>query len=108
MTIQLELINGKITDPDGIDPDADLDYELDLTDWLAGIADTLAAMPGGLTVSSVLCSTHNPSINGAKIKVWVTDADAASIGQKASWTYHITTVGGRQEDWTIYAKIKQK
>lgn len=105
MTVSLVIRGGKIVDPDGIDPDDDLDYEIDLTTYLTGIADTLAAMPTGLTVSGTNCTAYNPSIVGMKVRGWVKEAVA---GEQAIITFHVATVGNRKFDRSIYIKVKDK
>jgi hypothetical protein len=65
MTIALTVDSkGRITDPNGIDVDADLDYELDLTDWLAVYGDAVASV----TVEGLNCTAYNPTNTPVKVK----------------------------------------
>jgi hypothetical protein len=103
MTISLTLIGTKITDPDGIDPDADLDYELDWTKWLSQIGDSLASV----AVVGANCTAYNASIVGNKTRAWVKNAVA---GQTAVLTFQIATTATppRKENRSIYIKVRDK
>lgn len=100
MTITLVKQGKRIVDPDGIDPDADLDYELDWVDWLP-LGDSLAQV----TATGVNCTAHTPAVNGTKTTAWVKDA---VDGETAVLTFHITTAQGRKEDASIYMKVRSK
>ena len=78
------------------DPAAVLDYLIDWADWLDGdsIISSEWVPGGGLTVSS---SSHTSTT----ATVWVA---GGTIG-KAGVTNHITTLGGRQNDWTLKFKV---
>lgn len=83
------------------DPDATLDYSLDLAAWLTDIADTLESLQvvsDGVTVDSHL-------IDGDAVVAWVSGGMA---GETAAVTFRFTTAGGRTDDRTIYLKIKER
>jgi hypothetical protein len=86
--------------PTGIkDPNAVLDFPISFAAWLADIADTYAShtvvVTGGLTLvsSSQAGGVITPILSGGTLKA------------TASFTIHITTTGGRQDDRTFYLKI---
>jgi hypothetical protein len=101
MTITLQLLGSKIVDPDGIDPDADLDYDLDWAKWLAQVGDSLASV----TVTGENCTAYNASIVGTKTRGSVKDAVA---GTTAVLTFHIVTQASRKENRSIYMKVREK
>ena len=87
------------------DKDAVLDYIFDWTTWLDDVADsitsktvTLGATPTGLTLDS-------SSIVGKTVVAWISDG---TEGQTYSVTCHIVTAQGREDDRTIYIKIKDR
>lgn len=99
MIVTFEDKNGKATIIR--DPDAVLDYGIDLTDWLADISDTLASLvtvPDGVTVDS-------SGIDGAICYAWVS---GGTVGQPASLTFRFTTTGGRTDDRTIYFNMRER
>lgn len=102
MTIQLiEQANGKIKDPAGIDPNDELDYELDLTDYLALTTDSVASV----TLTGVNCTAYNPTNTTAKVRGWIKEA---VLGETATLTFHVVTVAARKFDRTVHIKVKEK
>jgi hypothetical protein len=81
------------------DPNAVLDYSVDLTDWLAGITDTLASH----SVTGEGVTIDSSAIAGDKVVAWISGGTA---GETATATFRFTTAGGRTDDRTIYLKIK--
>jgi hypothetical protein len=83
------------------DPDAVLDYSLDLTDWLAGISDTLTSH--SVTGDGVVIDSS--AIDGSLVVAWISGGTA---GETASATFRFTTTVGRTDDRTIFLKIKDR
>lgn len=93
------------TKPTGIkDPEAVLDYPISFAAWLADIGDTYSShtvtpdADGGLVInsSSQAAGVITPIISGGV------------VGKKASFTIHIVTTGGREDDRTFYLKIRER
>jgi len=87
------------------DPQAKLDYDLDLTDWLAVNGDTLdaaSAVGTGVTVDDV-----DVVDAGRQVKVWVS---GGTVGSPASVTITFSTSSTppRVDERTLYFKIKQR
>lgn len=83
------------------DPDATLDYSIDLATWLTDISDTLASLevvPDGVTIDS-------SAIDGTSVVAWVS---GGTVGETATVTFRFTTAGGRTDDRSIYLKIKER
>lgn len=84
------------------DPDAILDYSWNWTDWLALVSDTISAISfvtaGGMAVAS---SSHDGHI----VTAWIS---GGTVGTKGSVTCHITTMGGRQDDRTIFFTMRSR
>ena len=85
------------------DPDSDLDYGFDWTDWLAGdtIADsTWEINPTGPTL-------HNPTFSDTNTTVWV---DGGETGTTYTLTNHITTSNTppREDDRSHKLKVKER
>ena len=83
------------------DPDAVLDYTLDLSDWLTDITDTLSA----LTVTGDGVTIDSSVIDGSDCIAWIS---GGVVGQPASATFRFTTVGGRTDDRTMFFSIKER
>lgn len=83
------------------DPNAVLDYSLDLSAWLTDIGDTLAS----LTVTPIGCTANSSAISGTKCVAWISGGTA---GETATVTFRFTTTGGRTDDRTIYLKMKER
>jgi len=83
------------------DPNAVLDYSLDLAAWLTDAGDTLASLDvigDGVTVAS-----H--AISGTSVIAWVSGGVA---GETATVTFRFTTANGRTDDRSIYLKIRER
>lgn len=83
------------------DPNAVLDYSLDLAEWLADISDTLSL----LTMESDGVTVNSSAIDGSNVVAWVS---GGTVGEPASVTFRFTTTGGRTDDRTIYINIKER
>lgn len=86
------------------DPGAVLDYQIDWTDFLTPILDTIAAVSA---VASGVVLVGTPSVSGAVVTVWVS---GGVVGTPASVTVTITTSSTppRIEPMTIQMKITPK
>lgn len=85
------------------DPNAVLDYSLDLTEWLGDTGDLVTALvteAEGVTVEST-------SIQGAIVTAWVS---GGVVGEAASVTFRFTTdsVPARTDDRTVHFKIRER
>ena len=100
MTNAFTLVFGK---PTAIkDPDAILDYTIDFTEWLAGIADTIA----GHAINVVGVVLESSVVDGGKVVMWISGGSPAD--EVSSATVRITTAAGRVDDRTVYFKIKDR
>lgn len=86
------------------DPNAVLDYVLDLTDWLALNGDALQSVSVVVTEGLTVVQAQ---IVGTTIVVWLS---GGNVGKKATATIHFTTnsTPQRQDDRTLYFKIKNR
>lgn len=89
------------------DPNATLDYVLDLTKWVP-TGDTLSAaswtcVPGD--EDSIIDVSPAPSISGSKATVWLTGGTA---GQVYDLTCAFTTTQGRVDNRTVQVKIREQ
>ena len=88
------------------DPDAVLDYP---QDW----ADYLALIPGAsIDTVTVTAANDEPTINvdsseidGSITIAWIS---GGTPGAFEGFTYHIVTAQGREDDRTLYVKIKER
>lgn len=92
------------------DPDAELDYTADFTDFLTPVGDTIDTVTivettGGITVLSVA-----PNLGGLSATAWLTGGDITVNGAYASATFEIVTnnTPPRIEHKTLYFNILQK
>lgn len=83
------------------DPDAILDYSIDLTDWLSDPVDTISS----LLVLTTGVDLDAYSFSGAICTAWVS---GGTEGDRAIVTFRFTTTGGRTDDRSIYLKIKSR
>lgn len=83
------------------DPDAVLDYSLDLSAWLADIGDGLLS----LTVVGEGVTIDSHAIDGTSVIAWVSGGTA---GETAVVTFRFTTGNGRTDDRSIYLKIRER
>lgn len=82
------------------DPDAFLDYSVDLTDWAGtDTIDFVDAIVDGVEAVGLA------SVNGKIVTAWLRGGVA---GTTASCTFRFGTNTGRKDDRTIYLKIKQR
>jgi len=86
-----------------IDPDAIIDYNIDWSKWLAqvGGADTILT-----SVWTINNATEASSSNtGSSAQVFIQNAKAGKI---VTMRNRIVTVGGRTEDRTLRAEVREK
>lgn len=83
------------------DPNAKLDYPFDWSIYL-----------GGDTISASNFSANDPGIviesdefDDTSATVWLS---GGTVDKRYAITNHVTTVGGREDDWTIYILIKEQ
>ena len=89
--------------PTGVkDPQAILDYPIDFSEWLAEMGDSHAShtitTTGGLTVVA----------SGAANGVITPLLSGGTLGETASFTVHIVTAGGREDERTFYLRIQER
>ena len=93
-----------IAKPKGVkDPNAILDYPISWVAWIGDVGDaiqshTVVNLTGGLTLVS-------SSAASGVVTVWLS---GGVVGETASFTVRIITVGGRTDDRTFYLKIKER
>lgn len=97
-------MTGFVTDAKGRpfidkDPNAVLDYSIDLTDWLG--TDSIASVTATGTDVTVNSAAHAGKI----ITAWLS---GGTIGATATCRFRWTTAEGRTDDRTIYLKIKER
>ena len=84
------------------DPDANLDFSIDWTDWLDVVSDTISSVvwtvPSGITKTDESNTTTVATI-------WLS---GGTVGTKYAIVGRITTAAGRVDDRTIEIVIKQK
>lgn len=83
------------------DPNANKDYPIDWTDWLAEISDTISSVawtvPAGITQT-------NQSNTTTRAVIWLS---GGTLGTTYEIGCRITTAGGRIEDQTILVEIRK-
>lgn len=92
------LIDGKLTIIK--DPNAVLDYGIDLVDWLNN-SDSLASVTG----IAVGITADNVRILGSQV---LANISGGTVGEEASYTFRFTTAGGMIDDRTIYFDIQDR
>jgi hypothetical protein len=84
------------------DPNANLDYVVDWTAWLAQTGDSIQTVlwvvPSGITVTAQLHTTKTAT-------VWLS---GGSVGKTYRITCRITTVAGRVEDHSFNIVMEDK
>jgi len=81
------------------DPNAVLDYVLDWSSYLGDdtiIANTWSADSGIMVESD--------AFDASTTTIWVS---GGTPDKRYALTSHITTIGGRDDDWTIYLLVKE-
>jgi len=84
------------------DPDAKLDYSVDIADWLSAVGDSIASFTATAAAPLVLTS---PSHASGVMTVWVAGGLAGTTKQV---TFRFTTAGGRIDERSIFLKIRQR
>jgi hypothetical protein len=84
------------------DPQATLDYTIDLADWLALSSDVLATVTW--TMSAGITKTAQSNTTNLAIG-WFS---GGTVGAMEWATCHFTTSGGRIDDRTIYFQISNR
>lgn len=84
------------------DPQADLDYEFDWSDWLDPIGDTIASstvtVPAGLTKGA-------DSNTGTTVTVWLS---GGTVGQYYEVVCQITTAQARTDERTMTIFVRNR
>jgi hypothetical protein len=83
------------------DPQADLDYGFDWSDWLAGDTVTTSAWIANKSGLTVHDSTHDSTSTTA----WLS---GGTLGEGYTVTNHIVTAGGRANDRSFRVVIKNQ
>jgi len=87
------------------DPDAVLDYIFDWTAWLDDVADSITTKTVTTPTVAGQIVIDSSSIVGKTVVAWIS---AGAAGQTYEVNCHIVTAGGREDDRTIYIKIKER
>jgi hypothetical protein len=91
-------IDGKLTITK--DPDAVLDYGIDLVDWLnnGDALDSVSGIELGITAS-------NTRVDGTQV---LSQISGGAVGEDASFTFRFVTTSGLIDDRTIYFNIQER
>lgn len=100
MTEAFKVIAGKPTITK--DPNARLDYYERWGTWLGDDTIVTATTP---TVSGVTVDEANIINAGVDVQLWLT---GGVLGETGSVTVHIVTAAGREDDRTLYFKIRSR
>lgn len=94
------------------DPEADLDYTFDWTDWLAAASDPPDyLLAGGAGAEAFIEAGTSTAVVGtilhdaSKVTIWVSGGE---VGEQARLTCRIHTNGGRDDDRSVFLKIKSR
>lgn len=91
------------------DPDAELDYIENWTEWLDSVGDNIASATVAATGSDPASNAvvYQQIINGKSVVAWVRGGVA---GETVALRYRVTTtnVPPRTDDRTVYLKIKDR
>lgn len=109
-TVDLSLTGFDLTNPAKPvithDPNAILDYTEDWTDWLSQ-GDTIVSATvtfkdpeNTMTLDRAVAIT-----TGNKVTAWIT---GGRLNTTENATYHIVTAEGREDDRTLYFKVKDR
>ena len=85
------------------DPQAVLDYPFDWSVYLAQINDTIQTSQ--FIVDSGIMVESDAILDPVTTIIWLS---APTKGKRYAVTNRITTVGNREEDWTIYVLGKER
>ena len=86
--------------PKGIkDPDAILDYPIDFSAWLDDISDTYASHTV-TTTEGLVCDSSSEAAG-----IITPILSGGTLGKLASFTIHIVTTGGLEDDRTFWLRI---
>lgn len=84
------------------DPDDELDYWWNFTDWLTD-GDTITAAEVTVEDSATLTKVGNATIHaGALVEQWLS---GGTLRDRAKCTCRVTTAGGRTKDKTFYVRV---
>jgi len=83
------------------DPNATLDYPFDWSTYLAG--DTIQTSQ--FIVDSGIMVESDAILDPANTVIWLS---GVAKGKRYAVTNRIVTVGGREDDWTIYVLGKER
>lgn len=87
------------------DPDADLDYRVDWSQWLAAgetITGSSWTVPVGITQGT---GPQAPTFDSTSATIWLT---GGTDGQAYPITNRVTTSAGRVDDRTITITVRQR
>lgn len=86
------------------DPDAVLDYACDWSAWLSGdtIASSTWTVPDGLTEGT---GDYESTHTATEALVWLSGGTA---GRTYAVTNRITTTEGREDERTIYVRVRER
>lgn len=86
-----------------VDPDAVIDYNIDWTKWLAQVdgTDTISSSSWTITNAAEASSSNTPS----SAQVFIQNAKKGKI---VTMRNRIVTTGGRTEDRTLRAAVREK
>lgn len=86
------------------DPNAELDYTRDWSDWLAAVDDTIQTstwiVPEGIEVGE-----GGETFTDTTTTIWLA---GGTVLERYALTNRITTAGGRTDDRTFYVVIKER
>ena len=85
------------------DPQAVKDYAWDWSDWLT-LGDSITAFTVTTTAGDVVVdASPAPSESAGVVTAWIS---GGTVGTDAEVTCHIETAQGREDDQTLYFKIR--
>ncbi len=86
-----------------IDPDAVIDYNIDWAEWLAQVGGTDTIASSAWLVINATNSSESNTVDSTQIFI-----SAALPGKVVTMRNRITTAGGRTEDRTLRAEVREK
>lgn len=87
------------------DPDAVLDYAVDWSDFLSATDPSDTITESSWTSDDSGITIDSDSSTDTEAKVWLS---GGTVGKRYALTNHILTAGGREDDRTIYIRVRQK